>query len=52
MVGIQAPDFVDDLTPDEINACHAAFSNAWLKVVDHPDTIANARRFLEEAYRK
>jgi len=46
------PDFVDDLTDDEIGACNEAFSDAWLKVVDHPDTIANARGFLEEQYRK
>lgn len=46
------PDFVDNLTPDEINACDEAFSDAWLKVADHPDTIANARGFLEETYRK
>ena len=52
MVSIQAPDFVDDLTPDEVDACNAAFSDAWRKVVDHPDTLANARGFLEEVYRK
>jgi hypothetical protein len=52
MVSIQAPDFVDDLTEDEINACNEAFSDAWLKVVEHPDTVANARGFLEDVYRK
>jgi hypothetical protein len=48
----RVPDFVDDLTEDEINACNEVFSDAWLKVVDHPDTVENARGFLEEVYRK
>ena len=52
MVSNRVPDFVDDLTPDEIDACNAAFSDAWLKVVNDTDTIANARGFLEEVYRK
>jgi hypothetical protein len=52
MVSNRVPDFVDDLTPDELDACSEAFSDAWLKVLDDPDTVANARGFLEETYRK
>jgi hypothetical protein len=40
------PDFVDDLTDDEIRP------DAWLAAINDPDTIANARGFLEEQYRK
>jgi hypothetical protein len=40
------PDFVDDLTEDEIGM------EAWRDAINDPDTIANARGFLEEQYRK
>jgi hypothetical protein len=40
------PDFVDDLTEDEIGM------EAWRDAINDTDTIANARGFLEEQYRK
>jgi hypothetical protein len=44
------PDFVEDvddgLEEDEIR------SDAWREAINDPDTIANARGFLEEQYRK
>jgi hypothetical protein len=44
------PDFVDDLTEEEIGACNAAFRDAWAEALDDPDTLANARGFLEATY--
>lgn len=49
---IQPPDFVDDITPDEIDACNAAFLSAWGEMLDDPDVITNTRGFLEGVYRK
>ena len=40
------PDFVDDLTDDEIGACDAAFQDAWKEALDDADVIANTRNFL------
>jgi hypothetical protein len=39
---IRVPDFVEDNLDND----------AWMQMVNNPDTIANARGFLEEVYRK
>jgi hypothetical protein len=40
------PDFVEDLTEDEIGICNGAFRDAWGESLEDPDVIANTRAFL------
>jgi hypothetical protein len=57
MGSIRVPDFVDD-RPVTFGGVSVPVdqdlidNDAWMKVINHPDTIANARGFLEETYRK
>lgn len=46
------PDFVDDLTEDEIGACNGAFRDAWKEYVDDVDVIENTRSFLEHTWKQ
>lgn len=54
---ILVPDFVDD-SPVTFGGVSVPVdqdlidNDAWMQVVNHPDTIANARGFLEEVYQK
>jgi len=52
MVSTPVPDFVDDLTPDEVDACNDAFADAWVRQFDDFYTRENTRDFLEGVYRK